>query len=95
MEEAAAGLNWIEIWTQSISWEKGRKVGLGVIMTGMEPTAKQSVRWVMGLEGRVTRQKVALPSMRRYLGISGGIESSRWDGDLDKIFCRDGSSICV
>ena len=62
MEEADAGRNWIEISTQSISWEKGREGGLGVMMTGMEPMAMQSVRWVIGLEGRVTRQKVAFPN---------------------------------
>merc|ERR1719470_395337 len=52
----------------------------------MEPMAMQSVRWVMGLEGRVTRQKVAFPSTRRYLGRSGGIDRSKLDGDLVRIF---------
>ena len=36
MEEAEAGLNWIEISTQSISWEKGREGGLGVMMHEMQ-----------------------------------------------------------
>ena len=59
MEEADEALNWTETWIQSISWEKGREKELEVIMTGMDPAAMQSVRRVRGLEGRVTRQKVA------------------------------------
>ena len=68
-----------------------RKVELEMIMTGMDPTAMQSVRWVTGLEGMVTRQNVAWPSIRTYLGRSGGIDSSKWEGDLDRTFCRDWS----
>ena len=69
-----------------------RKVELEMIMTGMDPTAMQSVRFVTGLEGMVTRQNVAWPSILTYLGRSGGIDSSKWEGDLDRTFCRDGSS---
>ena len=94
MEDAEAGLNWMEICTQSISWEKGRVGGLEAMMTGMDPAAMQSVKWVKGTEGSSTRQNVALPSMRKYLGRSGGIDRSKWEGDLERIFLISGSATC-
>ena len=41
-----------------------RKVELEMIMTGMDPTAMQSVRWVTRLEGMVTRRDWSSTSCR-------------------------------
>ena len=94
MEDAEAGLNCMDICTQSISCEKGRVGGLGAMITGTDPAAMQSVRWVTGTEGSSTRQNVALPSIFKYWGRSGGIDRSKWDGDFERIFSISGSATC-